>query len=71
MYTKSALVDENGSEKGIITFGPVSIAPEFQRMGYEKKLIEYSLEKAAESGVRGSCDFRSPKQLRLNGLQKL
>lgn len=60
MYTKSALVDENGSEKGIITFGPVSIAPEFQHMGYEKKLIEYSLEKAAEMGYGAVVIFGHP-----------
>ena len=34
MYTKAKLVDEEGCEKAILTFGPVSIAPEYQRMGY-------------------------------------
>lgn len=60
MYTKSALVDENGAEKDIITFGPVSITPEFQRMGYGKRLIEYSLEKAAEMGHEAVVIFGSP-----------
>lgn len=60
MYTKSALVDENGAEKEILTFGPVSIAPEFQRMGYGKRLIEYSLEKAAEMGHEAVVIFGSP-----------
>lgn len=73
MYTKAALIDENGAEKEILTFGPVSIAPEFQRMGYGKRLIEYSLEKAAEMGHEAvvifgspanyvSCDFKSCKK---------
>ena len=31
MYTKARLTDETGSEKEILTFGPVSIAPEYQR----------------------------------------
>ena len=43
MYTKAKLVDRNGKEKEILTFGPVSIAPEYQRMGYGKMLMEYSL----------------------------
>lgn len=60
MYTKSALVDENGAEKEILTFGPVSIAPEFQRMGYGKRLIEYSLEKAAKMGHEAVVIFGSP-----------
>ena len=40
MYTKAKLVDRNGKEKEILTFGPVSIAPEYQRMGYGKMLME-------------------------------
>lgn len=60
MYTKAALIDENGAEKEILTFGPVSIAPEFQRMGYGKRLIEYSLEKAAEIGHEAVVIFGSP-----------
>ena len=31
MYTKSALVGENGRKKEILTFGPVSILPAYQR----------------------------------------
>ena len=34
MYTKAALTDETGTKKEILTIGPVSIAPEFQRKGY-------------------------------------
>lgn len=60
MYTKAALIDENGAEKEILTFGPVSIAPEFQRMGYGKRLIGYSLEKAAEMGHEAVVIFGSP-----------
>lgn len=60
MYTKAALIDENGVEKEILTFGPVSIAPEFQRMGYGKRLIGYSLEKAAEMGHEAVVIFGSP-----------
>ena len=42
MYTRSKLVDENGNEKQILTFGPVSILPKYQRQGYGKMLIEHS-----------------------------
>ncbi|MDF2512379.1 MAG: putative acetyltransferase [Herbinix sp.] len=47
MYTKTKLIDEFGKEKDILTFGPVSILPEYQRKGYGKKLMEYSFEQAA------------------------
>lgn len=46
MYTKATLVDESGEEKEILTFGPVCIMPEYQRMGYGKMLIEHSFDKA-------------------------
>jgi len=60
MYTKAALIGENGSAKEILTFGPVCIAPEFQRRGYGKRLIEYSLEKAAEMGHGAVVIFGHP-----------
>ena len=50
MYTKSSLTDENGERKEILTFGPVCVAPEFQRRGYGKRLIAASLERAALEG---------------------
>lgn len=48
MYTKAKLTDEDGTEKEILTFGPVSVLPEYQRNGYGKLLINHSCQKAAE-----------------------
>ncbi|MCT2893451.1 GNAT family N-acetyltransferase [Lacticaseibacillus paracasei] len=50
MYTKAKLVDENGNEKTILTFGPVAIDPAFQRQGFGKQLMEVSMKRAAELG---------------------
>ncbi len=60
MYTKAKLIDENKTEKEIITFGPVCIAPEYQRQGYGKKLIEYSFAKAIALGYDVIVIFGSP-----------
>ena len=60
MYTKAKLTDENGTEKEILTFGPVSILPECQRKGYGKMLIEHSLKRAAELGYEVVVIFGSP-----------
>lgn len=46
MYTKASLTDKDGNIKEILTFGPVSILPKYQRKGYGRKLIEYSMNKA-------------------------
>lgn len=50
MYTKARLIDENGTEKEILTFGPVSVTPEHQRAGYGKMLIEHSFRQAVQLG---------------------
>ena len=60
MYTKAKLTDENGIEKEILTFGPVSILPEYQRNGYGKMLIEHSLKRAEELGYDVVVIFGSP-----------
>ena len=60
MYTKARLADEAGEEKEILTFGPVSVAPEHQRKGYGKMLIEHSFEKAKEMGYDVIVIFGSP-----------
>ena len=60
MYTKAELVDENGEKKEILTFGPVSILPEYQRMGYGKILMEHSFERAFELGYDVIVIFGNP-----------
>jgi len=60
MYTKAKLVDESGEEKGILTFGPVSILPEYQRMGYGKMLMEYSFEQTVALGYDVIVIFGNP-----------
>ncbi|BBB47903.1 GNAT family N-acetyltransferase [Pelolinea submarina] len=60
MYTKAKLVDESGQEKEILTFGPVCILPEYQRMGYGKMLIEDSFERAVALGYDVIVIFGNP-----------
>ena len=60
MYTKAKLVDESGTEKTILTFGPISVLPEYQREGYGKELIEASFQKAAELGYDVIVIFGNP-----------
>jgi len=60
MYTKAKLIDENGNEKEILTFGPVSIHPAYQRMGYGKMLMEHSFQAAMQIGYDTIVIFGSP-----------
>ena len=60
MYTKARLTDEKGEEKRILTFGPVCVAPDWQRKGYGKQLMEYSFQKAEEMGYDVIVIFGNP-----------
>lgn len=62
MYVRSAIKADDGRKIPIMTFGPISIAPEYKRQGYGKKLLDYSMEKAREMGagalaIVGNIDF--------------
>lgn len=60
MYTKARLVGETGEEKEILTFGPVCILPEYQRMGYGRMLLEHSFQEAAALGYDVIVIFGNP-----------
>jgi putative acetyltransferase len=44
MYAKSKLVNEKGDILNTITFGPISVLPEFQRKGVGSKLIQHTIQ---------------------------
>lgn len=69
MYTKAKLVDENGYGKEILTFGPVSILPEYQRQGYGKQLMEYSFQQASMLGYDVIVIFGNPGNYVARGFQ--
>lgn len=69
MYTKAKLTDERGSVKDILTFGPLCVAPEHQRKGIGKRLMERSFQRAAELGYDAVVIFGSPANYVSSGFQ--
>ena len=62
MYVRSAIKADDGRMIPIMTFGPISIAPQYKRQGYGKKLLDHSMEKAKSMGagalaITGNIDF--------------
>ena len=62
MYARSEIIADGGVSIPIMTFGPISIAPEYKRQGYGTVLLRYSMEKAREMGagalaICGNFDF--------------
>ena len=60
MYTKAWLQDESGNRKEILSFGPLCVAPKYQRMKLGKLLIEHSFAKAREMGYDVNIKFGNP-----------
>lgn len=69
MYTKARLVDEAGTEKQILTFGPICIEPEHQRKGYGKALMDHSFAQALSLGYDVIVIFGSPANYVSSGFQ--
>ena len=62
IFMKTVIAADNGAEIPVLTMGPICITPALKRKGYGKKLLDYSLEKAAELGFgavlfEGNIDF--------------
>ena len=62
VYVRSQIDCDDGKKLPILTFGPISIAPEYKRKGYGKILLDYSMRKAEEWGagalaITGNIDF--------------
>ena len=60
MYTKAWLEDEMGDRKEILSFGPLCVAPEYQRQKLGKMLIEHSFEVARNMGYDVNINFGNP-----------
>ena len=62
MFMKTRIEADDGRVIPVLTMGPICITPERKRQGYGKKLLDWSLEKAAELGFgavlfEGNIDF--------------
>lgn len=62
MFMRTIITADDGREIPVLTMGPICITPELKRRGYGKKLLDFSLEKAAAMGFgavlfEGNIDF--------------
>jgi predicted N-acetyltransferase YhbS len=60
MYCNSLLRDEHGSEKTVLTMGPLCVLPGYQRKGYGKALLEYTFKLALDMGYDTVINFGNP-----------
>ncbi|MBQ9558235.1 MAG: N-acetyltransferase [Clostridia bacterium] len=50
MFMRTVIEADGGGTVDVLTMGPICITPELKRKGYGKKLLDFSLEKAAALG---------------------
>jgi len=55
VFVRAVINTDSGEKLPILTMGPICIANELKRKGYGKALLDYSLEKAAETGFGAVC----------------
>ena len=55
MFMHAQISADNGKSVPIVTMGPICIANDLKRKGYGKKLLDFSLEKAAEMDFGAVC----------------
>ncbi len=55
MFVRGEILADDGQVLPMMTFGPISIHPKYQRKGYGKILLDHALEKASDMGVGAIC----------------
>ena len=55
MFVRAEIESDDGRAVPVMTLGPISIHPDYQRKGFGKILLNYVLDKAAEMGVGAVC----------------
>lgn len=60
LYTKAKLTTDEGKEHEVLTFGPLSVLPEFQSKGVGKALIQVTIAEARRLGFKAIVIFGHP-----------
>jgi len=60
VYAKAKVIDDSGVDHDVLTFGPISVLPEYQRKGVGRKLIAYTIERAKELGYCAILIYGDP-----------
>ena len=60
IYTKSWIETEDGERYDTLTFGPLTVSPEYQSKGIGRALMQHSFDKAKELGYRAVIIYGIP-----------
>lgn len=60
LYSKATVAGKSGEEHEVITFGPLSVLPPYQKTGIGSKLIKHTLMLAKQMGFKAVIIFGNP-----------
>lgn len=69
IYTKSYIEGNDGAKHEALTFGPLSVLPEYQKQGIGSMLVNHTIEKARQLGYRAILIFGHPQYYPKFGFQ--
>lgn len=69
IYVKAKLIADDGTEKEILSFGPFTIHPDYQRKGYGRKLLNHSFEVAKQLGYDTIVIWGNPENYACYGFK--
>jgi len=61
VYSRGIITYIQGAEKEVISFGPVSVLPAFQKQGIGSALITHTINLAQEMGFPAICIYGDPR----------
>ena len=69
MYMKSWLEEDDGTRREILSFGPISVHPDFQRLGLGKRIMAHSFAAAKALGYKAVVIFGNPENYVSSGFK--
>lgn len=69
VYCKAFVIDFSGVKHEVLTFGPLSVHPKFQKQGVGSLLINSSMKAARELGYKAVFIYGDPKYYRRFGFK--
>jgi predicted N-acetyltransferase YhbS len=69
MFTKATITNEYGLVKKVVSFGPLSVLPDYQRKGYGTALLNYAFAKTLELGYDVVIIYGDPENYICHGFR--
>ncbi len=69
MFARSSVVNEKNEAAEVLTFGPVSVLPEYQKRGIGSSLIRHAILRAGELGYKAVIIYGNPKNYCRHGFK--